>query len=80
MVFEHEVKAIWSSLKATVKRQLRVPQARGVAVGEQRVQYLEDIVQAGFRSLNDELCVRSFQHSTTFHADVAALRDLPVGQ
>ena len=58
----------------------RDPMSRGAGVGEQRMQYLEDIVQAGFRSLNDELCVRSFQHSTTFHADVAALRDLPVGQ
>ena len=66
------MEAIWSSFKATVKRQLRIPQARGAGVGEQRMQYMEDIVQAGFRSLNDEMCVRSFQHSTTFRADVGA--------
>ena len=74
------IETIWSSLKAAVKRQLRIPQVQGAGVGEQRLQYLENIVEQGINTLNDQMCARAFQHSTTFYDDITALRDLPVGQ
>lgn len=62
-----------------VKRELRVPQVQGLGgVGEQRLSYLEEVVQTSLNQLNDQICIRAVP--TTFHADVMELRDLRVGQ
>ena len=74
------IETVWSALKACVQRELRVPQVQGLGVGEQRLSYLEEVVQNSLNQLNDQICVRAVQHSTTFHADVMALNDLRVGQ
>lgn len=74
------IETVWSSLKSYVRGRVRIPQVVGFGVGEQRMQYLEDIVQDGLDSLNDQLCVRAYQHSASFHGEVLALRDLRVGE
>ena len=74
------IETVWSTLKTHVRRELRVPQVQGFGVGEQRLAYLEEVVQSSLNQLNDQICVRAVQHSTTFHADVMALNDLRVGQ
>ena len=74
------IDTVWSTLKIHVRRELRVPQIQGFGVGEQRLAYLEEVVQSSLNQLNDQICVCAVQHSTTFHADVMALNDLRVGQ
>ena len=74
------VEAIWSTLKSYVKGNLRIPEVSGLGVGEQRLRYLEEIVQDGLNALNDQVCVRASQHSASFHGKVLALEDLGVGE
>jgi len=74
------IESVWSVLKSFVRRNLRIPQVVGFRVGEQRLQYLEEVVEEGLTSLNDQICVRASQHSCSFHGDVLALRDLRVGE
>ena len=45
-----------------------MPQVQGFGVGEQRLTYLEEVVQSySLNQLNDKICVRAVQHSSTFH-------------
>ena len=56
-----------------------MPQVQGFGVGEQRLAYLEEVVQSySLNQFNDKICFCAVQHSTAFHADVMALNDLRV--
>ena len=74
------IENVRSVLKSLVRSRLRVPQVVGMNVGEQRLSYLKDFVGSSIDELNGQLCLRAFQHSTSFHGDVMALRDLRVGE
>jgi len=74
------IETVWSSLKSGVRRKLRIPEVTGRNVGEQRLVYLEAIVESAIDELDNRICVRAYQHSTSFHGDVMELRDLRVGE
>lgn len=73
------IENVWSSLKSHVKSNLRIPEIQGPNIGEQKLQYLEGTVNGGIDALNNALCARSCQHSTTFHGQVMALENVNVG-
>ena len=74
------VETLWSSLKSSVKSELRVPQVQGPQMGEQRLVYLENIVQVSINGLSNQLCSRENQHTTAFHSKAMNLEEMSVGQ
>ena len=74
------VETLWSSLKSSVKSELRVPQVQGLQMGEQRLVYLENIVQESINGLSDQLRSRAHQHTTAFHSKAMNFEDMSVGQ
>ena len=74
------VETLWSSLKSSVKSELRVPQVQGPQMGEQRLVYLENIVQESINGLSDQLRSRAHQRTTAFHSEAINLEDMSVGQ
>jgi len=74
------IETIWSILKSGVKANLRVPVVEGAHVGEQRLQYLEGIVQNAIPLIPNNACTRAYQHTTTFHAAIMAMEDVQVGK
>jgi transposase len=73
------IENIWSVIKTEVKGNIRVPQVVPPNVGEQRLLYLENIIENSKLRVTDNHCVRAYQHTTTFHGDIMALLDVPVG-
>src|SRR5271167_3165636 len=70
---------LWSVVKQGVKRTLVTPNVQPPNVGEQRLAYLEDVVRQSIELITPGHCLRSYQHSTTFHGAVLALEDVDVG-
>jgi transposase len=73
------IETIWSSLKADVKSNVRVPIVQGPQVGEQRLQYLEGILVQAIGRISNQFCTRSYQHTTTFQAAIMAMENVHVG-
>lgn len=74
------IETIWSKLKMGVKTNLRVPEVVAPGIQEQRLQYLEEIIDISKETIMGGDCARAAQHSTTFHAAALALEEMPVGQ
>ena len=74
------LETIWSKLKSQVKSQMNVPVVHGVGLGEQRLQFLENIVRNSLGCISTNDCVRSAQHTTTFHPLVLSSSDILPGQ
>ncbi|XP_036325169.1 uncharacterized protein LOC118738354 [Rhagoletis pomonella] len=74
------IEIIWGKIKANVKSNIRTPDVIGPGVIEQRLQYLEGLIKDAAAAVNCGDCARSVQHSTSFHAAVISLDNMPVGQ
>lgn len=73
------IENIWSKVKSVVKSQMEVPTVARPNMGEQRLQYLEDLVEAAKGTISVGDCTRSILHSTSFHQIALSLEDMPVG-
>jgi hypothetical protein len=65
------IEYIWSKVKCYTKTHLRVPQVVAPGVIEQRLVYLEEIIDAGKRYYYRGDCARAAQH-TTIHHEISA--------
>ena len=74
------IENIWSKIKAYVKSNMIIPVTTGNGVIEQRLRYLEDLIDEAKTTVTGGDCARSIQHSTTFHDDALAMRNMNVGQ
>ena len=74
------IEIIWSSIKSTVKDNLRTPVVEGQNFGEQRITYLTENVNNAVSIVSNHMCMRAYHHATSFHSSVTNLQDLPVGQ
>lgn len=74
------VETIWSKVKAFVKTNLRVPNVIPPGVMEQRLVYLENIIDQAKTTIVGGDCARAAQHTTVYHAAALAMEDMPVGR
>lgn len=74
------VETIWSKVKAYVKANLRIPQVQPPGVGEQRLIYLENVIDEAKTTIVGGDCARAVQHTTTFHPAASAMEDMQVGR
>lgn len=73
------IENIWSKIKSFVKSQMEVPNVNPPNMGEQRLQYLETLVEQAKGTISVGDCTRAVMHSTTFHQMALNLEDMPVG-
>lgn len=73
------IEIIWSKIKLFVKAHLKVPNVVPPGVGEQRLLYLEEIINQAQLTIVGGDCARAVQHTTTFHVDALALNNMSVG-
>jgi hypothetical protein len=73
------IENIWSKIKTYAKTHLRVPQVRGIGVVEQRLLYLEQIIDLAKDTIVGGDCARAAQHTTIFLAASLAMQDMQVG-
>nr|CAI5861856.1 unnamed protein product [Callosobruchus analis] len=74
------IENIWSKITTYVKTHLRVPQVRGIGIVEQRLLYLEEIIDSAKETIVGGDCARAVQHTTIFHAASLLLQDMQVGR
>lgn len=74
------IETIWSKIKTEVKSNMTVPTAYPPNVGEQRLAYLEGVIDNSKTQISTADCSRAIQHTTTFHPKALALEDMPVGE
>lgn len=74
------IETIWSKIKCFTKTHLRVPQVVAPGVVEQRLVYLEEIIDAAKETITGGDCARAMQHTTIFHAPALAMEDMLVGR
>nr|CAI5869481.1 unnamed protein product [Callosobruchus analis] len=70
------IENIWSKIKTYVKTHLRVPQVRGIGIVEQRLLYLEKIIDSAKETIVGGDYARAVQHTTIFHAASLLLQDM----
>lgn len=74
------IENVWSVLKAKIKNSLRIPPIQeGNHIGEQRLRYLEQIINEAKDELENNIVVRSVQHTTTFYNAIMNEEDLAPG-
>ena len=71
---------IWSKLKMIVKQRIAVPIVNAPGLAQQRLEYLEGVVNDSKGEIVAGDCARAAHHTTTFHAPALALDDMNVGQ
>ena len=74
------IKNIWSKIKSYVKTHLRLRQVVPPGVGQQRLVYLEELIDQAKDTIVGGDCARAAQHSTIHHVAALALQDMPVGR
>ena len=67
-------------MKATLKRGMRVPQVNPPNVGEQRLAYVESLIDEGMESVTTRDVVNASQHSQGFFHAASNLQDMSVGR
>ncbi len=70
---------IWSKMKAAVKRDMRVPEVNPPAVGEQRLQYVEGLIDTAMGVITSQDIGQACQHSQGFFQATLNLEDMGVG-
>ena len=73
------VETIWSKMKAVVKQQMRVPQVHPPGVGEQRLAYVEGLIDDAMVQITAGDIVNACQHAQGFFQRVLNLEDMDVG-
>ena len=73
------MEGIWSKIKATVKRNISVPQVAGANLQEQRLQFLETLIDTAKSTVTPGDCGRLAQHTTSYYPKVLQLEDVQPG-
>ena len=73
------IEGIWSKMKSFVKLQMRVPDVSAPGVCEQRLIYVETIIDRALQGITNQDCVKFSQHSQGFFRDVLNLQDMSPG-
>ena len=74
------VENIWYKIKMYAKTHLNVPVVAPPRVVEQRLLYLEEIIDAAKETVVGGNCARAVQHTAVRHAAALALEDMHVGR
>lgn len=74
------IEIIWSKIKCYVKTHITVPQVAAPGVGEQRIIYLEGLIDQAKDTIMGGDCARAAQHSTIHHPTALAMEDMVVGR
>jgi transposase len=74
------VETIWSKIKAFVKTNLRVPNVNPPGVVEQRLVYLEGIVDQAMNTIVGGDCARAVQHTSVHHPAALGMDNMQVGR
>ena len=73
------VETVWSKMKAVVKQRVRVPVVHRPGVGEQRLQYVDALIDEALRNITVQNIMNSCQHSQGFFQRALNLQDMHVG-
>lgn len=73
------IENVWSKLKAVVKRHNRVPEVTIPGVMEQRIVYLENLIEEAIPQVTISDCANAIQHASTFFAMAINYEDMPAG-
>lgn len=73
------VESIWSKMKAEVKQRMRVPPVQPPRVGEQRLAYVEGVIDESTRLITPQDIVNSCQHAQGFFQRALNLENMEVG-
>lgn len=73
------IENVWSVVKSHVKRINRDPIVHAPGVGEQRLIYLENIIQGSIQEITPYLCSQTINHSTRFHRKALTMENMEVG-
>lgn len=73
------IENIWSKIKTFVKGHIGIPTTTGPGVIDQRMVYLEQLVDQAKATITGGDCSQAIQHCSTFYSDVLANIDMPVG-
>lgn len=74
------IETIWSKVKAYIKERMRVPDVAAPGVGEQRLVYVENLIDEALLTVTGQNCVHAVQHSTSFFAAALNTEDMQVGR
>lgn len=74
------IEIIWSKIKSHVKTNLTIPNFNAPGVGEQRLVYLERVIDQAKATITGGDCARAVQHTSTFHGIVLNMNDMQMGQ
>lgn len=74
------IECIWSKVKCYVKTHLQGPHVEAPHVIEQRLVYLEAIIDEAKDTIVGGDCARAAQRTTAHHAAALAMNDMPVGR
>lgn len=73
------IETIWSKIKMSVKSNMEIPNVTPPGVGEQRIQYLLNVVNEALSNVTANDCARAVHHSTSHHSAVLSLENVNVG-
>ena len=73
------IEIIWSKIKTFIKNRLRIPMVEVPGVGEQRLVYLEEVIDEAKGIIVGGDCGRAAQHTTVYHAAALGMEDMQVG-
>ncbi len=76
---QNTLENIWSKINAAVKRGMRVPEAHPPAVGKQRLQYVEGLIDTAMCVITPWDIGRACQHSQGFFQAAVNLEGMGVG-
>lgn len=73
------IESIWSKIKSHVKSAVQIPQVEGPGLQEQRLVYLEGLVNEAKNSITAGDCARAAQHASSFFNSALDMEDMNVG-
>lgn len=73
------IETIWSKVKAYAKNNIRIPSVTGPGLMEQRLVYLEEIIDQAKNTVAGGDCARAVQHCSIHQAVALAMNNMPVG-
>lgn len=74
------VEIIWSKIKTFVKTNLRIPNVIPPGVVEQRLVYLEGLVDQAMNTIVGGDCARAVQHTSVHHPAALRMENMQVGR
>lgn len=73
------IENIWSKMKSVVKREMVVPNVSGHAIGEQRLVFVEGLIDSAMNQITNRDCINCCQHSQRFFPAALNSEDMHPG-